>query len=776
MPSLAQTFEIKGRVLGDENKAIEIANVFLYQDSIYVNGIITKQDGTFSFTVPKGNYTVKVSLIGYEPTSRNVSVSKNVQVQDIVLKEETIKLNDVTVVGKKPLIKREIDRVVYDISNLPSSIGGSVADILSDMPGIQVSRDNIGIVGKGKVKIYINGREMKLSGSDLVSYINSYSASSIKKVEVITTPPAKYEAEGDYGIINFILEKAKNDYVGGTTSTSYLYSEKESYGYSSLNLKYNKNKLSAFFNVSGHYGHVGYVERLNNYYSQQTWTNSTNVKCNVENANIEGGVELACNKNWTIGLQGMYSKAKPDIENECYTNIFPAEYIKADSTIISNVVSKQDNTQKSLNFHIDKEIDKLGKKMSLDVDYLHYKQDYNQQFRATGADANGISLPSLNNSFDDDENRTVNSVSSKLDIALPFEKFKLNFGGKVSYMKTENTLFYLTTDLPDSQNDHFIYQENIYALYADYSQAYSKKSTIKFGLRTEYTYTSGESVLLNLKNNDNYFHLFPTFYYQYNPNDNNSLTFSFTSRISRPSNNALNPSKLYNTKYSYNQGKPDLQPYYTYNSELNYTYKNNLNLSIYYSQKENVYAPLSIIDTETKVAYSIWDNYIKSKTFGITNSYTFNICNWMSNFIDHRLFYNKIKSTSLTTALGDEGWTYSISLRNTFYFNRQKTLAGTLSGSYNSKERSNMWVFEPTYDVAAGFRYNLLKNKLHLRLTVRNLIASNYKGTYNTNGVVQKCNNTFSYLNGSIGVSYDLGVKISSSKRRYSNEDIRQRL
>ena len=224
----AQTYRLSGCVKDETGTPVEVANVILLHstDSMYQDGMITDTNGCFQLQEPKGNYLLRVTLLGYQDLSLPLTLSKDTDLGSLVLKNSSIAMSEVTVTAAKPVIRREIDRVVFDAGNSIASVGGNALDLLHDVPGLRVSQSGVDIIGKGGIKIYINDRETKLSGEELINFLRSYSASQISKVEVITTPPARYDAEGNAGILNIRLKERVKDHIGGNAFGSYLYGEK----------------------------------------------------------------------------------------------------------------------------------------------------------------------------------------------------------------------------------------------------------------------------------------------------------------------------------------------------------------------------------------------------------------------------------------------------------------------------------------------------------------------------------------------------------------------
>ena len=285
------------------------------------------------------------------------------------------------------------------------------------------------------------------------------------------------------------------------------------------------------------------------------------------------------------------------------------------------------------------------------------------------------------------------------------------------------------------QDDYFHYKEQIYALYADYNRAFSKQFSMQLGVRMEHTRTTGISESANKTDKHDYTRLFPTLYFLYSPNELNALNLSLSNRISRPSQNMVNPFPFYQNKYTYACGKEDLKPSYTYNAELGYTFKNNLNFSAFYSYSDDVFFQVVGLDPETNVSSFLWDNFMETHSFGLNNSYTFRT-GWM---------HSRTTSSAASTSAEEKGWAYNASLRNTFFFNSKKTFIGTLSGWFTSRQYSGVYLIKPNYGISAGLLYRMLDNKLSLSLNVNNILISHSKLETVSNGVRMTTDNQFAF-------------------------------
>lgn len=774
----AQTYRLSGCVQDENRQPVEVANVLLKQakDSTYITGMLTDTQGCFSFDQPLGEYLLHITLIGSEDLYVPVVLQRNKNVGELTLKSSSALLDEVTVTAARPVIKRLVDRVVFDAHNTIASAGGSALDLLREVPGLQVGQNSIGIIGKGGIKVYINDRETKLSGDELIDYLRSYDASQILKVEVITTPPSKYDAAGNAGIINIRLKSRPKDYVGGTASASYSTGEKDNYGYGGINLNLSKGRVSSFLNGGTTQGNYETREKNYRYFPQNTWNSRADYTNYMNSFYLQGGVDVSLERDWTVGMQAIYNHSAPKPGNALsWTEVYDASTAVLDSLLYSNSDKDTGSDRLNLNFHTDKVWDDKGKKMTWDVDYLRDNRDENMGFLSKTLLPDGTEIPGTNFDYNYLQHRKVDVVSSALDFILPFEKYKITAGAKVSFTNTRNGINYDTSDPTLVQDDYFRYKEQIYALYADYSREFSERFSMQLGLRMEHTRTTGISEAKDTEDKHDYTRLFPTVYLLYSPTDGHALNFSFSNRISRPSQNMVNPFPFYQNKYTYACGREDLKPSYTYNAELGYTLKNNFNVSAYYSYSDDVFFQVVDLDAETNVTSFLWENFMQTHAFGLNNSYTFRT-KWLQTYAQHGVSYHRTTSSAATTSPEEKGWAYNASLRNTFFFNEKKTLLATLSGSYSSRQYQGIYLMSPTYSVSAGMLYRLLNNKLSLSLNVNNLFVSHSKLETMSNGLKIIADNQFAFASFRIGVSYTFGGDIRSKGQRNSNEDIQRRL
>lgn len=759
---LAQDFLVKGNVIDKSNNSpLSYATVQITNEN-YNTGAITNIDGQFTITVNKnGTYTISVSCIGYKEYTDTLNIQKALELEPIYMEEDPQMLEDVVVVGAKSLVKREVDRIVFDAQAIATG-SLNLYDLLSSTPGVLATNDDISIVGKGSVQVLINDRESRLSGKELIATLKSYNSEDIDKIEVITTPPSKYDAEGNAGIINIRLKQRIGDYLGGNISDMQQFSNYNLNEYSAA-LNYNKGKVAANFNVSGGLGKHGYEKSYTRYYPNYRWE-SKNEQVN-DNLYVAPrlGVDIELPKNYSIGMIANYLHMEPDFndinESVSINTNTPFQKIKG----ISNNDIK--TNQYDINFHIEKKLDSLGKKITLDADLL----GYGSKVKAMYASDSWFNYENI-------QSHNVNNYSTRLDAYLPYKKIILNAGAKYSYTNTHIKLDYIQNSSDNYSNDNFRYIEHIAAIYGDANFTLSSKFQLKMGLRFEYTKTNGESYITKETNDKDYWGVFPTLYLGYNPSEKHAHSLTLARRLNRPSYSSVNPIVRYENEYTYFTGNPYLNPAYFYTASYGYTYNNNLSFELTYQFSDDVFGQKMIMDPQTQITTYKWMNFKKNHVLLFGNSYFFNKWSWLQSYIQHGLYWTKSVADHDNENYFKDGWSYYISLYNTFYFNKAKTFTGNLAFNYQTKTYTANEIEQPMYNIDAGLQYSFFKNKLIVGFNVNNILASRNKGTTYDNNLYTDFNNMYNYRSYRISLTWRFGGYFETKRHSTSNSEEKGRL
>ena len=422
---------VKGKVK-DSISYIEFANVILMDvDNNFVSGSITNDEGSFTIKSNKGKYNLKVSFIGYKDWVREVLVeNKDIDLGNIQLIQSENKLEEVIISAKKPTIKRKVDRLIFNIENSIISSGGDAIDVLQKTPGVRVDRSSIGLIGKSSVRILINDRLSPLSGEDLVTYLRTLSSDDIAKIEVITNPPSKYEAEGNSGLINIVLKKVKKDFFVGNIRSTYREAT-----YSSVFLgggvTYQKNKLSLFVNINSGDGSIEVSETNKIFYPTQSWDTDTKIRYFRKFVSGRIGIDYDISNKTSFGVQYLGATSRPDNIERTATNILNNSN-SIDSLLLTNANSNKKTYYHSLNGHFKTELDTLGRSINIDVDYFTYNNNQGRNNTTETFLENGNIVQNSTDIFKNTSNQRVESFTSGIDFEWPTNFTNLEFGGKLS--------------------------------------------------------------------------------------------------------------------------------------------------------------------------------------------------------------------------------------------------------------------------------------------------------------------------------------------------------
>ena len=507
----SQTY--RGIVMDVENEPISFANVIALRNGDLITGAITDKEGKFEITIKSNeSFTIVISFIGYEDWKKEFVKITNTDLGTITLKENKNKLEEVVIDAKKPTIKRKVDRLIFNIENSIVSFGGDAIDVLQKTPGVRVDGSSIGLIGKSSVRILINDRLSPLFGEDLASYLRTLSSDDITKIEVITNPPSKYEAEGNSGLINIVLKKVKRDYFGGNIRSTYRQAT-YSTAFLGSGVTYQKNKLSLFANVNSRDGSIEVSETNKIFYPTQSWDTDTKIRYFRKFISGRAGIDYDITNKTSIGVQYLGATSRPDNKERTATNIFNNSN-SIDSLLFTRANSDKKTYYHSLNGHLKTELDTLGGSMNVDLDYFTYNNNQSRNNTTETFLENGNLIQNSTDIFKNTSNQRVESFTSGIDFEWSTKFTNLEFGGKLSYIKNnsdvgafnfQNNMFIVNPN----QSNIFEYKENTQAIYTSASKSV-KKWDFKLGFRLEFTQTQGNSITLNQTNKNNYNKLFPT--------------------------------------------------------------------------------------------------------------------------------------------------------------------------------------------------------------------------------------------------------------------------
>lgn len=687
-------------------------------------------------------------------------------------------IEEINIKGKKKLIERKVDRLVFNVENSISATGGDALDALKVTPGLKFQSDQISMIGKSGMSVMIDDRLMQLSGDDLINFLKTIKSDDIKSIEVITNPPAKYDAEGNSGIVNIKLKKAKKNSISGNLRTSYTQAT-YSLGSFGGGLNYQKDKLTITSNINYSNGSIAPYQEYTINYPNYTWFEKNNRRSFQNSLSGRIALDYQINTKKTMGLQYSGAFSKP-IRKGTNTSYITNNNSVLDSLIITPSRLEVERETHSLNFHSLTKIDTLGTQYSVDIDYFKFKSDLDNDFSTNTYFPNNIPVPNRYISGNNLSNQNIDIFSAKVDYEMPLKWLNLSFGGKVSFINNDSKVSYFDTIntnpvFDPSKSNIFNYKENTQALYVSGNKNLSKKWDLQLGMRLESTQTKGYSETLNQTNKNDYIKLFPTFYLTYKPNENTTWGFNYNRRIDRPTYGDLNPFRFYSTSYNYSEGNPFLQPFFTNNIDISHTYKN-FYTSIYFNYMTNGFDQITSV-SPTSISQIVTPyNFYTQKTVGLMENYVFNKIKWWESNNQMTVSYSKTSSKIEEIVPSISSWAFTFNSNNAFTLNKAKTIKAeinftymspTIAGSYNV---SNINYFD------AGFKFSLLEKKLQIAINAMDIFRTN-KSTYTQifNSIKQK---NYDYPDSQklrLSIIWNFGKSIKVEKREQSNEEEKNR-
>lgn len=597
-PGNTPSFLITGKVIDQDSKqGLEYATIiFTPLKGKIVTGGITDANGNFSINVKKGQYNISVEYISFKTKKlKTRTINKSINLGTIALYSDSEMLNAVEIIAEKSTVEIRLDKKIYNVGKDMTVKGGSASDVLDNVPSVTVDVEgNVSLRGNENVRILINGKPSGLVGLSGTDALRQLPADAIQKVEVITSPSARYAAEGTAGIINIILRKGKalgfNGSTSITTGNPYQLS-------SSVNLNYRTKKVNFFSNLGysdrespGHsYSHTSYLDTD----KETKFRNEDRLYERDRNRfNVNGGMEIFISDYSNITVSGVYRKSKS--EDLSTNSIFELDANKV--TLIQKdrlELEKETDASYQVSVNYTKNFNDKGHQLILDAQYNKSEEDERSDI------SENLFFPIVGSEIS--EQNSTNELSKdyllKGDYVLPIgenAQFEFGFKGDFNHLNSD----YLVEDY-DKDTDFFInntyfsndlvFNQDIYSVYSQYGNKMNKFSYL-LGLRFELT-----DRLIEVSNNSykkKYSELFPTVNLGYELNDIESFTLGYSRRLRRPRHWFLNPFESRTSETHIFTGNVALDPSYSNSFELGYLKKwdkLSLNTSIYFNHSTNNY-------------------------------------------------------------------------------------------------------------------------------------------------------------------------------------------
>ena len=778
----AQTASLKG-LLEDESKTpVSFANValFLTADSSMIKVETSDEAGVFQLkNLPEGNYFIVASYVGYtEMRKDNVQLTENQQLDlgKLNFNSSAVKLQEATVTASRVMVEVKPDRMVFNVEGTINSVGSDAISLLRKAPGVTVdNNDNINVLGRSGVLLYIDGKRLPLVGDDLKNYLQNLTAEQIDRIDIITNPGAKYEAEGNAGIIDIRLKKNKSHGANGSISSTYMQGIYPKYNVNSSG-NYRNKRLNAFGAIGGGKGEGFNKIAFENLQNGLILDETNDFKFDWKYYNVRLGVDFFLGKNHTLGVLVTNNGGKNEqnlvncflIHNANTPNLL-------DSSLVANTHSMRQRSQNTFNVNYQFDNQK-GRSLNLDLDYGVFGNDSERYQPNRYYDSEGNLLTEIINSFDTPTD--IDIFTFKADFEDDFLGGRLGFGTKLSRVVSDNTfLFFDEINGEPIQNDSrsniFEYTENVYAAYVSYARALSEKWNLSAGLRAEQTDATGnlQAFLDDLKEPPvelNYLNLFPSVGLTYKINPKNMLALNVGRRINRPDYNVLNPFNNQLSQLSYERGNPFLNPEIVNNIELGYTYNYRYNFKIGYSQTDNQITRLIGPDEEDdRASFISWENLAKQTVISFNVSAPFTVNKWWDTYVnlsgshlDNQATYENGGTVDL------QAFTYTLYQQSTFKL--PAGFKGEISGYYSGPGVwGGVFKYDETWSLNLGLQRKFLNNQLSVRVSADDIFyTSNWSGVSSFNGLVSTGYGNRDSRRVNLNVTYRFGNQRVKSRKR----------
>ncbi|MDP9079837.1 MAG: TonB-dependent receptor family protein [Bacteroidota bacterium] len=760
---------VSGRVIETGGKGIESATITVLNaaDSTVVKYEVSNKEGYFELTnLNNGVFTIKVSCIGYNSQLlNNIRFNgSSVKLTDVILDKQLKELREVAIASTRPVLERKVDRWIFNLNNTIAANGSSLFEALQVAPFLKVSDNGVSMVGKGSMGVMVNEKIVYLSGTDLTNYLKALRSENVEKIEIITTPPAKYEAQGNAGLINIVLKKNQSlGWRGSVSSTYYQRPYSPSSFNNSLALFFRSKKVSSSFTFNQSIFHSKLNDSLNIIGNpSQILSNEQRI---ATTPGLQAGlsIDYELNKHNNIGFIYNISHSK---EKDTYVN----NYSYGTSSTVDSVLNTKGEMLRplfaqTLNLYHDLKIDSAGKKLSSSVNFFRNRPEVRNGFVSESA-----------NTYASVQNNNLSKYdiwSVQSDLTLPYKWAKIETGAKfATYNNNASVAYYNNIQdnllLDQTRSNDFDYTEKNLAAYYSMESELSKKWTAKAGLRYEYTLMDGYSPTLDQRNKRNYGALFPTTYIVYKADADNTFSVNYSRRINRPGLASLNPFAYYTNIYTYSTGNPLLLPSYSNNFELNYLYKSMFSFTVFTQHTSDVNSLLTTI--EGPLVVSSRGNFLTRDNVGAYVSFNGAFFNWWENSSSASFFYSSSASKIEAIPI-QNGTSASFSVNNNFkatkllnfYLNYSQSLPSTSGNTYTYSQR----------DFRVGARLKLLNNNLIINPTYYLGTVNKYDARFSE--FVQTERTDYHYKVFTLGLTYLFGrSKVSGNNKNISFDEKRR--
>ncbi|MEZ4721126.1 MAG: TonB-dependent receptor [Flavobacteriales bacterium] len=723
---------IKGIITDNEDSAIPYASVAVYKssDSTLSTGGVTDFDGKFNIEVEPGDYYLLISFLSYEDKIVNalsISSMETRNVGKVMMSADAQALETVEVTAEKSQMELQLDKRVFNVGKDLSNAGSNASEILANVPSVSVDVEgNVSLRGSENVRILIDGKPSGLTGAGNSDALRMLQGNLIDKVEVITNPSSRYDAEGEVGIINIVLKKEQRQGINGAFEMNGGWPN--NYG-GSFSLNYRKKWINLFAsNGTSYRASPGYGKSVNDFSSEDTSyyfeSDRKQVRGGLSNVSRVGADIYFNEKNsLTTALLFKYSNGNNSASIDYFDHNTNSEIIKS---------TNRDEDENEIEYDLEgsvlykKTFDREGREWTSLLSVTQNDDSENSELVQT-INTGALESQSYQRSTNTEDERTY---LVQTDYVHPIrKKGKIETGAKVTLREIENAYNVELMDtgpwvqLPAFSNE-LQYIENIYAGYFMFSNKY-KRFTYQFGLRSEYSDIKTKLLRTNKSNPRSYLNFFPSAHLSYELNEVNSIQLSYTRRLSRPRFRELIPFFSYTDPRNYYSGNPDLNPEYTDSYEIGYLKKfgkGSILSSVYYRHTTAPTERITITDSNgLQRRFPI--NLDTKDAFGLESSLQYEFTKWWRTSTSINAYQEHVQGTYKGRLYRSEALTFTG--RSMMNFKLQKDFNGQISGNYRAPRNNTQGKTLAVYTLDLGLSKDVLKGNGTITASAKDIFNSN---------------------------------------------------
>lgn len=804
---------------------LDYVNVVLEQGGKPIDGTITDTDGQFALVqVKDGTYDLVVSFMGYTTLRRSITVKgKNVSLGKLTIDEDTQALDEVEVVAQGTTVRFELDRKIFSVDQNLAAAGGSASEALENLPSVDVDQEgNISLRGSESVEIWINGKPSGLTAENRADVLRQMPAESIKEIELITNPSAKFSPEGTSGVINIVMKKDRKAGYYGSLTAGLEYGLAKPWNVppganASLNINFSKGIVDGYANVGYrfhtrnggneserymlHGSGTRYLDDIpaDSIYSVLRADGHANSR--GHNMFVRAGLNIHAGEYSTIGISGFAIASDPQTfrshdNNE--TEYVQTNYRTGDTTRLYTRTETGGGWHPGGNVVLDYTLKIQKHQLMMSAMYNHWTWNSDQTYTTR----TGESITSEQRQKSDNRDQSVEIKADYEWKPTQLSRLEAGYQAKISSKKSES-MAYAGNELDPTKEIFDFYgdfgsREQNHAIYITYGNKFWNRLSLQVGLRGEIQtrhmesyykdHNTGEIVdaynAVPNKRDTMYFQVYPSVYISYDFGKGNELQINYTRRVDRPWGHTLNPRQNIADSTNISCGNPDLLPSYSNNMELNYLKmweRHTLSVGAFWRYKEGIVQNLTFMDGPQM--RNTWVNAgnrhdvggeitVKNRFFGEVMQMTTTL----------ECYYNTMKGGDYdflyagrpyTVSLDKQSAvTWSAKLQMNFLFT--KTFSGQIGGRYRSPRALAQGYTTHSYNIDLGLRKTFLDKKLALAFNVRDILDSRARrSTTWGDGFWQNSQRRWHSRTVSLTLTYNFGnmKKKNNEKGNYNSND-----